>query len=271
MKAIILEQEKVKTRHILPNLWRLTNGYGWLIPLLLLIVWELASHMQWVESYQLPAPSTIGGTLYEWLLDGTLWTHGSMTTLRVLAGFFLGSIVAFIFGICNGLFPTVHQLTDPLIQGLRAIPSLAWVPLFVLWMGIGETSKVVLIAVGVFFPVYLSVVSGLQQVPKQWIEVGRLYQLSRLQLVRKILLPASLPSCFVGLRSGLGLGWMFVVAAELMGASEGLGYLLVMGQNTLSPDMIIASIVLFACIGKITDWILVFIQRRVYKGGSQWS
>jgi sulfonate transport system permease protein len=129
-------------------------------------------------------------------------------------------------------------------------------------MGIGEPSKVTMIAVGVFFPVYLNVVSGIAGVDRKLIEVGKMYGLNTFQLIRRVILPASMPSFLTGLRSGLGLGWMFVVAAELMGASTGLGYLLVLGQNTLSPEIIIASIILFAIIGKLTDWILKIVEQR---------
>lgn len=119
-----------------------------------------------------------------------------------------------------------------------------------------------MIAVGVFFPVYLNVVSGIGGVDRKLIEVGKMYGLNTFQLIKRVILPASLPSFLTGLRSGLGLGWMFVVAAELMGASTGLGYLLVLGQNTLSPETILASIVLFAIIGKLSDWILKTVELR---------
>ena len=118
----------------------------------------------------------------------------------------------------------LRRLLDPTLQALRAIPSIAWVPLFVLWFGIFEGSKVTLIAVGVFFPVYLGVMGAIMSVDRKLVEVGRAFRLSDFEMVRRILLPAVLPAYVVSLRAGLGLGWMFVVAAELMGASEGLVY-----------------------------------------------
>jgi sulfonate transport system permease protein len=148
------------------------------------------------------------------------------------------------------------------VQSLRNVPSLAWVPLFILWLGIYELSKVTLIAAGVFFPVYLNLMSGIQSVDRKLVEVGRVYRLSGLKLVRRVLLPATLPAYFVGLRSGLGLGWMFVIAAELMGASKGLGFLLLDGQMTSRPQVIIGSLVLFAILGKLTDVVLVAVGDR---------
>ncbi|WP_337471382.1 ABC transporter permease [Paenisporosarcina sp. TG-14] len=179
-----------------------------------------------------------------------------------MIGFAIGVGFAVVIGSIVGYLKKAEQLMDPLIHAFRAIPPLALVPLFILWMGIGESSKITLIAVGVFFPVYLSIVSGIQGVDRKLIEVGKIYNFTPLQLVRKVILPASLPSFFTGIRSGLGLGWMFVVAAELMGASKGMGYLLVVGQNTFSPDLVLASIFLFAVLGKLTDSVLKIIESK---------
>lgn len=235
---------------------------GSLLPIILIVFWELFSRVGLLPTYQLPAPTTVLESISAMAQDGTLWSHIGITTIRVFAGFVLGTIAAVILGSFVGINKIAEQLFDPMIQAFRSIPSLAWVPLFILWMGIGEPSKITMIAVGVFFPVYLNIVSGIIGVDRKLIEVGKIYGLNSFQQVYRIVLPASLPSFLVGLRSGLGLGWMFVVAAELMGASQGLGYLLVVGQNTLSPETILASIILFAIIGKLSDWILKVIERR---------
>ena len=166
--------------------------------------------------------------------------------------FVSGTLVGAIAGYSN----LSRSVLDPTLQALRAIPSIAWVPLFILWFGIFEASKVALIAVGVFFPVYLGVMGAILSVDRKIVEVGRAFRLSGPALVRRILLPAVLPSYIVSLRSGLGLGWMFVVAAELLGASEGLGYLLMDGQQLGKPAQIVAAIVAFAVIGKTTDWLI---------------
>ncbi len=152
-------------------------------------------------------------------------------------------------------------LLDPTLQALRSIPSIAWVPLFILWFGIFEASKVALIAVGVFFPVYLGVAAAILGIDRKIIEVGRVFRLGRVAMVRRVLLPAILPAWFTSLRSGLGLGFMFVVAAEIMGASEGLGYLLVDGQQLGRPDTIIAAIISFAVLGKLADALLLALTR----------
>ncbi|MGM9921696.1 MAG: ABC transporter permease [Bhargavaea sp.] len=235
---------------------------GGILPLVLVIIWEALSRAEVFPAYQLPAPSVILSTIIGMAQDGSLWSHVGITVYRVFAGFLIGSLVAVVLGSVVGFYKKAEHVLDPTIQAFRSIPSLAWVPLFILWMGIGEPSKVTMIAVGVFFPVYLNTVSGIAGVDRKLIEVGRMYGLNAYQLVTRVILPAALPSFLTGLRSGLGLGWMFVVAAELMGASQGLGYLLVVGQNTLSPETIIASIILFAVIGKLSDWILKIIEER---------
>ncbi len=185
-----------------------------------------------------------------------LLTHTVATLKRVYLGFFIGAAAGTVLGAATGASPVLHRLFDPTLQALRAIPSLAWVPLFILWLGIFEPSKIALIALGVFFPVYLGVNGAIHSVDRKLVEVGRAFRLGRTTLARRILFPAVLPEWVVSLRSGLGLGFMFVVAAEIMGASEGLGYLLVDGQQLGKPAQIVAAIFAFAVVGKASDALL---------------
>jgi sulfonate transport system permease protein len=238
-------------------------GTGLIIPVSLAILWEGLSRAGVVPPNLLPAPSAIALTLWNLAITGELLTHIGATLVRMLIGFILGTALATVLGALTGYSRIAYQLLDPLLQALRNIPSLAWVPLFILWLGIYETSKIALIAVGVFFPVYLNLMTGIQQVDRKLVEVGNVYRLNQLALIRRVFLPATLPSYLVGLRSGLGLGWMFVVAAEIMGASRGLGFLLVDGQTTGRADIIIASILLFAVLGKLTDALLAKLGRRL--------
>lgn len=251
------EKKAVKlSGRLQPILW------GSILPIVLIIAWEYFSKIGVFPKHLLPAPSVIINKIIEMAQDGTLWSHLGITLYRIFFGFLIGVGFAVILGSLVGYLKKAELLLDPIFQAFRSIPSLAWVPLFILWMGIGEPSKITLIAVGVFFPVYLNIVSGIQGVDRKIIEVGKIYNFSTYQLIKRIILPASLPSFLVGIRSGLGLGWMFVVAAELMGASKGIGYLLVYGQNTYSPELIIASIVLFAIMGKATDSLLKGLEGK---------
>lgn len=246
-----------------PGRWQWPLGA--VLPLLLLAAWEVLARVGFLPPNLLPAPTKVLATIVELARTGELWQHLGITLWRVVLGFLLGTTLGTALGALTGYLPLMRRLFDPLLQGVRNIPSLAWVPLFILWMGIYETSKVVLIAVGVFFPVYLGVMSGIQNVDRKLVEVGRVYRLSGLALVRRVFLPATLPSYFVGLRNGLGLGWMFVVAAEIMGANKGLGFLLVDGQMTGRPQTILASILLFAVLGRCTDALLAQLGRRLLR------
>jgi sulfonate transport system permease protein len=230
---------------------------GLVLPISLALGWEIIVGLGLSNGRLVPPPSRIFTTLLDLARSGELLRHVTATLTRVLAGFAVGVVAGTVLGAISGYWGLARRLLDPTVQALRAIPSLAWVPLFILWLGIFETSKVALIAVGVFFPVYLGVMGAILSVDRKIVEVGRAFRLSGPAMIRRILLPAVLPAFVVALRVGLGLGWMFVVAAELMGASEGLGYLLVDGQQLGKPAQIFAAIVVFAILGKITDWLIV--------------
>jgi sulfonate transport system permease protein len=226
---------------------------GLIVPAAIFAAWERASRPHLVPPNWLPAPSVVAATVAELGARGELLGHVAVTVTRVAAGFLSGAAAATVLGALTGHAPRWHRLLDPTLQALRAIPSMAWAPLFLLWLGIHESSKTALIALGAFFPVYLNLASGIRGIDPKLVEVGRLFGLEGVALVRRVLLPATLPAYLTGLRSGLGLAWMFVVAAEIMGASRGLGFLMMDGQTTSRPELIVASIVLFAILGKASD------------------
>jgi sulfonate transport system permease protein len=229
---------------------------GLLLPLGLALVWEVIVWLGLSNGRLVPPPTKIFAAIVELARSGELARHILATLTRVAAGFGLGVLAGTLLGAISGYWTLARRLLDPTVQALRAIPSIAWVPLFILWLGIFETSKIVLIAAGVFFPVYLGVMGAILSVDRKIVEVGSTFRLSGPAMIRRILLPAVLPAYVVALRVGLGLGWMFVVAAEFMGASEGLGYLLIDGQQLGKPAQIVAAIVIFAILGKTTDWLI---------------
>ncbi|MBC8019037.1 MAG: ABC transporter permease [Verrucomicrobia bacterium] len=257
------EVEAVRERIPSPGFRIPRQWLGLLLPVLLVITWELLARGGILAANWFPAPFAIADTLLELLRGGELARHIAYTLARVLAGFLIGSLAATLLAGITGSTPLARWLLDPTIQALRSIPSMAWVPLFLLWMGIHESSKIALISVGVFFPVYLNLLSGILTVDRKLVEVGQIFKLAKVQLLRRVILPAALPSYLVGLRSGLGLGWMFVVAAEIMGASRGLGFLMIDGQMTGRASVIIASIVLFALFGKLTDLVIELAGNRL--------
>lgn len=238
-----------------------TRLKGLAVPVALLLLLEIAVRVGWVQSYQMPAPSEIATTLTD-LADGALWKHIGASLTRVLSGFVIGAGLALVFAAWVGLSREAEAYLEPTFAGLRSIPSLAWVPLLLLWLGIGETSKIVLIAIGAFFPVYLNGVAAIRNIDRKLVEVGQIFRFSQRQMIVHVFLPAALPGLFTGLRSGLSLAWMFLVAAELIAATKGLGYLLSDGRETSRPDIVLAAIIVLAVLGKLTDGVLAMLERR---------
>jgi sulfonate transport system permease protein len=236
---------------------------GWIVPVSILLLWEIFAHAGMLPPNWLPAPTIIAQTIYQLAVAGDLWGHVGITLARVAVGFLLGATAGTLLGGLTGCVTTARKLFDPLLQALRSVPSIAWVPLFLLWLGIRETSKITLIALGAFFPVYLNLSVAMRHVDPKLLEVGKLYRLGSFEMVRRLIVPAVLPEYIVGLRSGLGLAWMFVVAAELLGASSGIGFLMLDGQMTGRPAIILASVFLFAVLGKLTDWMMTAIGQKL--------
>jgi sulfonate transport system permease protein len=234
---------------------------GLIVPTIGLLLWEVLARAGFLQPNILPAPTVIAQTILELARSGELWKHTGITLWRITTGFLLGAFAGTLLGALTGYLSLARKLLDPLLQSLRNIPSMAWVPLFLLWLGIQESSKIGLISLGAFFPVYLNLSTAMSHVDPKLIEVGRVYRLSGIQMIRRVILPAALPEYIVGLRSGLGLAWMFVVAAEIMGASRGLGFLMIDGQMTGRASIILASVILFACLGKATDFLLETLGR----------
>jgi sulfonate transport system permease protein len=245
-----------------PSSERSTAWLGWLPPLLLMASLEAAVRLGWVPSHLLPAPSDLVITLWH-LGSEVVGAHVLASTTRVAVGFGIGASLALVIGAAVGLKRPLEHLLDPSFQALRAIPSLAWVPLLLLWLGIDESPKIVLIAIGAFFPVYLGVSAGLRDVDRKLVEVARMAGLSSAALARRVLLPAALPSIMTGVRNGLSLAWMFMVAAELIAATKGLGYLLTDGRETGRADLVLSAIVLLAVLGKLSDSALRWWERRL--------
>lgn len=236
-----------------------------IVPAALLALWQAVVELGIYSRGQLPAPLDVVAAARQLAAADQLAVHFQVSARRVLTGFAIGSGVALALGLLVGLSRLAEELLAPTLQAIRAIPSLAWVPLFVLWMGIDERPKITLVAVGVFFPVYTNLVAGIRQIDRKLIEAAAAYGLRGFTLAREVMLPASLPGLLTGLRLGLAQGWLFLVAAELIGASRGLGFLLIDGQNTGRADIIVMSIVSLALVGKASDVLLQILERRLLR------
>jgi sulfonate transport system permease protein len=247
---------------------RNVRGLVFVVPALLLVFWFIATDvLKLFAPNQLPSPLSVLSTAGELLVSGDLWKHISASVLRVLVGFAIGAVIAVVAGTSVGLSKTAEQLFDPTLQALRNVPSLAWVPFLLLWLGIDEAPKITLIAIGAFFPVYLNLISGIHQADRKLVEVGYVFGLRNLELVRQIILPSAMPYLLAGLRIGFGQAWLFLVAAELIASTRGLGFMLIDGQNSARPDIMLVSIIVLALLGKFSDSLL----RRVEKRALSWT
>lgn len=232
-----------------------------ILPIIVLLTWQVVTTTGIVAPWSLPTPAAVVAAAGELLEGGELGKHVGISTQRVLLGFFFGSLLGLLFGALVGLSRLADALLGLSIGALRAVPSLAWVPLLILWMKMGEDSKVTLVIIGAFFPVFTTVALALRHVDRQLIEAARAFGLNGLKLLRTVQLPAVVPSVFSGLRLALAQAWLFLVAAELLGASMGLGYLLTDSQNNGRIDRLILTIILLAVFGKITDALLSVAER----------
>lgn len=238
---------------------------GLLVPLAILGVWQAVTSSGLIPSYRLPAPATVVQAAVQLADSGDLWIHIAISVQRVLLGFAIGSVIGLAGAALVGLTRAGDVLLSPTLAAFRAIPSLALVPLLLLWMGIGEDSKVTLIAIGAFFPVFTTVSVALRQVDPHSVEMARSFSLRGFALFRTVQLPSVVPSIMSGLRLALAQSWLFLVAAELIAASMGLGWLLTDSQSTGRVDRILLAIVLLALLGTLTNGILSLVQKYLLR------
>lgn len=238
---------------------------GAAIPLVLLALWWLASHLGWVPAYRLPAPESLVTAAIDLWNRGLLGLYVAISVQRVLIGFAIGAVVGLVLGSAVGLSRLADGFLAPTVGALRAVPSLAWVPLLILYLGLGENSKVTLVAIGAMFPVYTTVAGALRHVDPHLVEMGRAFGLDRIRLLVTVQLPAVIPAIVSGLRLALAQSWLFLVAAELAGASMGLGFLLSESQSNGRFDRIFLAIVLLAVLGKASDALIGLLERFLLK------
>ena len=235
---------------------------GFALPLALLAAWWIATTYGGVKIYQLASPADVVRELVTLARAGELGKNLLASIERVAFGFVVALALAVALGSAVGLSPRVERIVDPTLQAVRAIPSLAWVPLLLLWLGIGESAKIVLIAIGAFFPIYVNLVSGIRGVDRKLVEVAEIFGIRGFALAWRVVLPAASPSLLVGARIGLTQAWLFLVAAELLGATRGLGFLLTEGQQISRTDEVLTAIVLLAICGKLSESVMRAIEKR---------
>lgn len=233
----------------------------WLLPLVLIALWQLASSQGWLSTRILPAPLAVIQATWVLAESGELWTHVKVSAGRALSGLAVGGGLGLLLGLLTGSSRIAETLLDSSIQMVRNIPALAMIPLVILWFGIDESAKLFLIAVSVFFPIYLNTFHGIRGVDPGLIEMGRSYGLSRWQLYSQIILPGALSSILVGLRFSLGLMWVILIVAETISAQAGIGYLTMNAREFLQTDIVLVGILLYALLGKLADLFAKGLER----------
>ncbi len=241
---------------------RLGRGWiGWILPVVILLAWELLSCAGLIRSNVLPAPSAVLIAFRDLTLSGKLFEHIGVSAARALTGFAIGGSIGFGLGLANGLSRLSRDVTDTTLQMIRNVPHLALIPLVILWFGIGEEAKIFLVALGVFFPIYVNTLLGIQSADPQLIEMGRIYGMSHGQLLRRVILPGALPAIFAGLRYALGIMWLTLIVAETISAQSGLGYMAMQAREFLQIDIVVLSILIYALLGKLADSLARFLER----------
>jgi sulfonate transport system permease protein len=233
------------------------------VPVLLIVVWQSLASAGLLLEVVLPSPVKTLLALKEMIRDGTLFLDFKTSGVRVLSGYFWGCSTGVIAGIFSGISKPVERLVAPVVTVIRQIPMYAWMPLIILWFGIGETSKIVIIGEMVFVPVFVNTLQGVRNVSNDYVEVARVLELKYGKLLRKVILPSAMPSIFVGLRLGAGSAWMAVVASEMLGGLSGLGFGLLKAREFVRADNLIALMIVIGILGLLCDRLICVIAKYV--------
>lgn len=231
----------------------------------IILLWQIMNSSGRLNPVILPAPTKVWITFISLIKNGTLFTNLLISVVRVLKGYVLAMLLGLVLGVFIGLFEHVKRLTDLLVQIIKPIPPIAWIPLVILWFGIGESGKVFLIFLGGFFTMLINVVDGIRQADIKLLEVSQNAETPFLKHVFRVIIPGAAPNIFTGLRVGLSSCWMCVVAAELVSSNTGLGYMIMNARQFGQTDVVIVGMLVIGLVGKIMDSILKAIESRVIK------
>ena len=232
-----------------------------LSPLAILLLWELASRAGWIPARVIAAPSAIAGTLWELIRSGELARHLLVSLQRAVSGLCIGVAIGVTTALIAGLSKRGEVILDSPMQMLRTIPSLALVPLFILWFGIGEFTKIALIVIGTTFPVYLNLFAGIRNIDPKLVEAANTLGLNRRELIWHVILPGALPSFFVGLRYSLGISWLALVFVEQINTTAGIGYLASDARDFMRTDVIVICLLIYSVLGLLIDALIRTLER----------
>lgn len=245
----------------------INNIINWILllgtPIIVIILWQILNDKGIIHASIMPSPKRIVNTFISYLNSGKLYEHFSVSIKRVLIGFIIGSISGVAVGILVGLFEKIYKATAVVLGVLRPIPNIGLVPLFILWFGIGEKSKIILIAVGTFWAVWLNTESGIKNTDFKFLEVARILEKGKLNVLIKIIFPAAIPSIFTGLRLGLSSAWRAVVGAEMIAATRGIGYMISYARELAQPDVMFVGLFVIGLVGLFIDVIILKAQQKL--------
>lgn len=236
-----------------------------LLPIAFLLIWQVGSLLGLIPERILPAPTTILAAGWEVLSNGTFLDALAVSTQRVIIGFLIGAVIGIGLGVLTGVSKAFDNIVDPLLQAVRALPHLGLVPLFIIWFGIGELPKFLLIALGVLFPLYLNTASGFRQTDPKLLESARVLGFSFVQRLRTVVLPAAAPALFVGLRQASAAAWLTLIVAEQVNAREGIGFMINNARDFYRTDIVIFGLIIYATLGFLTDALIRRWERHVFR------
>ncbi|WP_434011155.1 ABC transporter permease [Peribacillus simplex] len=238
---------------------------GSFLPVIVLIAWQSLGSVGILPAQLFSSPLLIVTTFIDLVRSGEMGMHLQISLTRALLGFALGGFLGLLLGVIVGMQKKSEEYLNPSIQMLRTVPLLAITPLFIMWFGFGELSKVLLIALGAFFPLYLQTFLGLRNVDKKLYDVARILEFSRLEQITKLMIPAALPNILLGIRLALSAAWMCLVVAELLGADRGVGFMIQDARSFMQTDVVFVGIIIFALAGKISDSFVRFLENHLLK------
>lgn len=237
----------------------------WVIPILIVLLWQVLGLIGWLSQRILPTPWEVLTALYGVIHDGTIFEYVAVSTKRAFLGFLIGGSIAFVIGLLNGVFPIAERYIDSSVQMVRTIPHLAMIPLVIMWFGIGETSKLFLVSLGVAFPIYLNTFHGIRSVDPGLVEMGKVYGLKGFSLFAKVILPGALANILLGIRFSLGIMWLSLIVAETIAADSGIGYMATHAREFMQMDVVVLCVILYALLGKLSDLIAKYFENRWLK------
>lgn len=234
----------------------------WIVPALLLVVWT-ASTWNTSQTSLIPAPIAVLEALIRLLKNGTLVENIRISAIRAFAGLLLGGGIGFILGVVNGLFPTAEKILNTPVQMVRNVPYLAMMPLILVWLGIGEATKIVLVAIGTFFSIYLNTFHGIRYIDAGVLEMAKAYGMNGWRLFYHVIFPGACPSIMVGLRQSLGRMWVTLIVAETVAAKSGIGYMVTNAREYMLMDVIVLGVIIYGLLGVLSDLVARFLEDRL--------